>query len=90
MDCVTHSILDIKIALEDEINGILGTIMKDDLRSWGYLSTSSPYTDILTCQRNLFNTGGASGTGNSDGDLVAHNVVSLLFLNYQEPITISL
>uniref|UniRef100_UPI0026146BB9 hypothetical protein n=1 Tax=uncultured Kordia sp. TaxID=507699 RepID=UPI0026146BB9 len=46
------------------------SVMRDDLRSLGYLPTTSPYTDGLTCDASVFNTGGTNGTGNTNNDIV--------------------
>ncbi len=44
-------------------------LMRDDLRLL-YLPTTSPYSDALTCSISVFNTGGASGTGLVQDDIV--------------------
>jgi hypothetical protein len=45
-------------------------IMRDDLRTLSYLPTTSPYTDTATCLSSVFNSGGTSGTGNINDDIV--------------------
>ena len=45
-------------------------LMRDDLRVLGYLPTTSPYIDGLTCNPSVFNTGGTSGSGVIDDDIV--------------------
>ncbi len=46
------------------------TLMRDDLRVASYIPTTSPYTDMLTCNATVFNTGGTSGTGSINDDIV--------------------
>lgn len=46
------------------------TLMRDDLRVGGYLPTTSPYADAVTCGATVFDRGGASGTGTIDDDIV--------------------
>ena len=46
-----------------------GNLMRDDLRS-SVLSTTSPYSDNLTCAASVFNAGGTSGTGLANDDIV--------------------
>ena len=43
--------------------------MRDDLRNL-YVTTTSPYSDGLTCDVSVFNDGGTSGTGSSNDDIV--------------------
>ncbi|WP_375239828.1 beta strand repeat-containing protein [Aurantibacter sp.] len=45
-------------------------LMRDDLRSSGYLPTTSPYADGATCLTSVFNTGGTNGTGLPEDDIV--------------------
>ncbi len=45
-------------------------LMNDLLRTGGYLPTTSPYLDQLTCNATVFNTGGTSGSGSPDKDIV--------------------
>ncbi|AUC83236.1 hemagglutinin protein [Lacinutrix sp. Bg11-31] len=52
-------------ALLNSTNGL----MRDDLRA-GFLPTTSPYSDTLTCVPSVFNTGGTSGTGLDTDDIV--------------------
>ncbi len=46
-----------------------GNLMRDDLRS-SVLSTTSPYSDNLTCVASVFNAGGTSGIGVANDDIV--------------------
>jgi hypothetical protein len=46
------------------------SLMRDDLRIGGLIPTISPYTDALSCDSSVFNTGGSSGTGLIDDDIV--------------------
>ncbi|NQY04959.1 MAG: hypothetical protein HRT68_01845 [Flavobacteriaceae bacterium] len=54
------------------INPIIGqeSYMRDDLRSGGILPTTSPYSDALTCVATVFNSGGTSGTGPINDDII--------------------
>lgn len=52
-------------ALLNSTNGL----MRDDLRA-GFLPTTSPYSDTLTCVPSVFNAGGTSGTGVATDDIV--------------------
>ncbi|WP_299886069.1 glycosyl hydrolase [uncultured Lacinutrix sp.] len=45
-------------------------LMRDDLRIAGLIPTISPYSDGLTCDLSVFNTGGTSGTGANNDDIV--------------------
>ena len=45
-------------------------LMNDNLRSGGYLPTTSPYNDNLTCTSTVFNSGGTSGFGTANDDIV--------------------
>ncbi len=46
------------------------TLMRDNLRSGGYLPIMSPYSDSLTCDTTVLNNGGTSGTGTINDDIV--------------------
>ena len=46
------------------------TLMRDDLRVGGYVPTTSPYTDALTCVSTVFDDGGTLGTGAKDDNIV--------------------
>ena len=48
-----------KIMLQGPYNSGL-SLMNDDLRSAGYLPTTSPYTDAITVDSNVFNTTGSN------------------------------
>ena len=45
-------------------------LMNDMLREDGFLPTTSPYADALPVDPNVFNTGGLSGTGLAEDDIV--------------------
>ena len=47
-----------------------GSLMNDDLRVKNYLPTTSPYSDNLTCNSSVFNTGGTSGSGLDNDNIV--------------------
>jgi hypothetical protein len=60
-----------KIYLQGPINNPTDAgLMNDDLRDGGYIPTTSPYTDVLTCDSSVFDLGGTSGTGTIDDDIV--------------------
>jgi hypothetical protein len=54
------------------INPVTGeeNLMRDDLRVAGLIPTTSPYTDMITCDPAVFNEGGISDTGNTTDDIV--------------------
>lgn len=45
-------------------------LMNDELRSLGYLPTTSPYADLAMVAASIFNTGGTSGSGLPQDDIV--------------------
>ena len=45
-------------------------LMRDDLRIAGYIPTTSPYIDGLTCASTVLNLGGTSGAGAANDDIV--------------------
>ena len=45
-------------------------LMNDDLRAGGNLPTTSPYPDALICNASVFNSGGSSGIGSAEDDIV--------------------
>jgi len=55
-------------------------LMRDDLRLL-YVPTVSPYTDALTCNISVFNTGGTSGSG-----LVQDDIVDWVFIELRDEI----
>ncbi|WP_298509043.1 hemagglutinin protein [uncultured Kordia sp.] len=69
----TTILLGIKIDLIVFLQGALlnssNNLMRDDLRST-LLTTTSPYSDGLTCAASVLNTGGTSGTGMDNDDIV--------------------
>jgi hypothetical protein len=52
------------------LNPVTVGLMNDDLRSNGYLPTTSPYADAVTAVATVFNIGGTSGAGISQDDIV--------------------
>ncbi|NQY30117.1 MAG: hypothetical protein HRT69_11675, partial [Flavobacteriaceae bacterium] len=46
------------------------TLMRDDLRVGEYIPTTSPYSDILTCDTTVFYDGGTTGAGTIEDDIV--------------------
>ncbi|MGH1386941.1 hemagglutinin protein [Kordia sp.] len=69
----TTILLGIKIDLIVFLQGALlnssSNLMQDDLRS-SLVTTTSPYSDGLTCVASVLNTGGTSGTGMDNDDIV--------------------
>ena len=55
------------------------SLMRDDLRTSGYLPTTSPYADGITCDASVFNTGGTSGTG-----LTGDNIVDWIWVELRD------
>ena len=45
-------------------------LMRDNLRSFGFIPTTSPYSDGAICNASVFNSGGTSGTGITDDNIV--------------------
>ncbi|WP_299886419.1 M4 family metallopeptidase [uncultured Lacinutrix sp.] len=73
----TECILDYKLEAKAYLQGAAlnpntgeETLMRDDLRVTGLITTTSPYTDAATCASTVFNTGGTAGTGIIDDDIV--------------------
>ena len=56
-----------------------GSLMNDGLRSGGYLPTTSPYSDNLTCNSSVFNSGGTSGSG-----LASDNIVDWMWIELRD------
>ncbi len=60
-----------KIYLQgSSLSPVSSGLMNDNLRQNTYLPTTSPYGDALTVDVNVFNSGGSSGTGLSQDDIV--------------------
>ncbi len=72
-------IINIKVLLGGPYNSITG-LMNDDLRSNGVIPTSSPYSDPLIVNSNVFNSGGISGTG-----LKADDIVDWIWIELRDP-----
>jgi hypothetical protein len=56
-----------------------GSLMNDSLRFGGYLPTTSPYSDNLTCNPSVFNDGGSSGSG-----LINDNIVDWMWIELRD------
>jgi hypothetical protein len=54
-------------------------LMRDNLRTSNYISTTSPYSDALTCDASVFNQGGTTGTG-----AAADNVVDWIYIELRD------
>ncbi|OUS02601.1 hemagglutinin protein [Flavobacteriales bacterium 33_180_T64] len=52
------------------LNPMTVGLMNDNLRASSYLPTTSPYADAVTVVSTVFNTGGTSGTGLAQDDIV--------------------
>ncbi len=52
-------------------------LMRDDLRLNNYLPTTSPYGDGITCNQDVFNTGGSDGNGPIEDNIVDWVLVEL-------------
>ena len=52
------------------LNPMTVGLMNDNLRASSYLPTTSPYADATTVASTVFNTGGTSGTGLAQDDIV--------------------
>lgn len=64
-------LIDSKIFLQGPLlNPSIPGLMNDNLRSLGYLPTNTPYSDGATVATSVFNTGGTSGTGLAQDDIV--------------------
>jgi len=59
-----------RVLLQGPLLGSSANQMLDDLRVAGYLPTSSPYADGLTCDLAVFNDGGLNGTGNTSDNII--------------------
>ncbi len=59
-----------KVFLQGALLGTTNGLMRDDLRVANLLPTTSPYTDGLTCNASVFNTGGTATTGLPEDDIV--------------------
>ena len=63
--------IDPKVFLQGPLlNPATAGLMNDDLRSNGYLPTTSPYADAAIVAATVFNVGGTSGTGMPQDDIV--------------------
>jgi hypothetical protein len=58
-----------KVLLGGPYNPSIG-LMNDDLRNNGVIPIFSPYADVLLVDSNVFNSGGLSGTGLAEDDIV--------------------
>ncbi len=58
-----------------------GSLMNDSLRFGGYLPTTSPYSDNLTCDPSVFNDGGSTGSGSTNDNIVDWMWVELRDVN---------
>ena len=70
-----NQIVDLRLALKvllqgATINPINSGIMNDVLRADGMQPTTSPYADMATVDPSIFNTGGTTGIGTSNNDIV--------------------
>lgn len=64
-------LLNIKVILQGpSLSPITPNLMNDDLRSNAYIPSISPYSDLLAINPNVFNTGGVTGNGNPEDDIV--------------------
>jgi len=64
-------LIDPKVFLQGPLlNPATPGLMNDDLRALGYLPTTSPYGDGTTVAASVFNTGGSSGTGLTQDNIV--------------------
>lgn len=52
------------------INPDIVGLMNDDLRNGAYIPTASPYSDAVVAAASVFNTGGTSGSGLTQDDIV--------------------
>lgn len=75
-------LIDSKIFLQGPLlNPSIPGLMNDNLRSLGYLPTNTPYSDGATVAASVFNTGGTSGTGLAQDDIVDWVLVELRSAN---------
>jgi len=64
-------LIDTKIFLQGPfLNPAIPGLMNDNLRSLGYMPTNTPYNDGATVAASVFNTGGTSGSGLAQDDIV--------------------
>ena len=67
----TRVLLDAKVFLQGpSLSPVTPGLMDDDLRSSGYLPTTSPYPDARSAVASVFNAGGTSGSGLAQDDIV--------------------
>ncbi len=60
-----------KIYLQgSSLSPVITGLMNDNLSQSNYLPTTSPYSDALTVDINVFNSGGSSGTGLTEDDII--------------------
>lgn len=74
----------IKLAINVVLQGAIfnpnpgeNNLMRDDLRINNFLPTTSPYGDGITCQSEVFNTGGSAGNGAINDDIIDWVLVEL-------------
>ncbi len=58
LDCGFDVIVSPKVYLQGPLLGTVSGLMSETLRSNGYLPTTSPYTDAISCDASVFNTTG--------------------------------
>ena len=76
----TTVMVSIKINPKVYLQGPLsGSVMGDNLRSGNYLPITSPYADNATCNASVFNTGGTTGTG-----VVNDNIVDWMWIELRD------
>ncbi|MGB0974219.1 MAG: M4 family metallopeptidase [Flavobacteriaceae bacterium] len=71
--CTTDYTLAIDVFLQGALlnpNAGEETLMRDDVRVGGYIPTTSPYTDAITCDITVFDDGGTTGIGAIDDNIV--------------------
>lgn len=68
---IVDLLLNIKVILQGpSISPTTNNLMNDDLRSNAYIPSISPYSDLLAINPNVLNTGGVTGNGDLEDDIV--------------------